>query len=139
MSSDGVPFREMCKFIFHVWIEGCVSVELHREGTPPVRMQLDISEQNVTTAYLEIFLGVAVIVELFIFVALLQRNTAQILIAPLERIFNTIKKNAHTIVNALETNNDNQVPFTEMLSDAEWLYRPENPQRSIRSRRPSAR
>ena len=78
------------------------SVHLKRDGTPDVQIELDISKQNITTAYLEILLGLAVIVELFVFVALLQRNTSRILIAPLERIFTNIQKNAHMIVSALD-------------------------------------
>lgn len=112
-------------------------MEWHREGDPTIWMKLDISSRNVRTAYLEILLGVAVIVELSIFVALLQRNTARILIAPLERIFGTIKKNASTIVQALETNDDQARPvFTKHRN---LRFRPRNRPTSTLSKLRSAK
>ena len=90
-------------------LSGLCSVRLSRQGVPSVHMELDISEQNVMNAYLEILLGLAVITELFVFVILLQRNTSQILIAPLERIFSIIKQNASMIVTALDTSTDTHV------------------------------
>lgn len=91
------------------WYEsGCCSIEkdiVTLTQTEPfvISMDLDISDRNINIAYLELLLGIAVIIELFLFVALLRRNTSEILITPLERIFTTIKRNASEIVSALET------------------------------------
>lgn len=67
-----------------------------------VKLVVDVSAQNKDEALLDMLLGLVIILELCIFVALLHRNTAKILVAPLERIFNTIRTNASQIINALE-------------------------------------
>ncbi|GMH46197.1 hypothetical protein BSKO_14165 [Bryopsis sp. KO-2023] len=67
-----------------------------------VKMVIDVSEQNKDEALYDMLLGLVIIFELCIFVALLHKNTARILVAPLERIFNTIRTNASQIINALE-------------------------------------
>eukprot|EP00803_Ostreobium_quekettii_P008653 evm.model.scf_627.4 EVM.evm.TU.scf_627.4 scf_627:46227-55552(+) len=69
-------------------------------------MELDLSKQNKQEALYDMLLGICVILELCIFVAVLHRNTTRILVAPLERIFNTIQKNASQIMSALETENE---------------------------------
>lgn len=76
------------------------------EADSTIRMELDISRQREQEALFDMLLGIAIIIELCIFVALLHKNTSKILVAPLERIFKTIQKNASQIVAALDTEED---------------------------------
>lgn len=92
--------------IEHRWVLLCTSLYCGRVEylgeQDNVKMVVDVSAQNKDEALLDMLLGLVIILELCIFVALLHRNTAKILVAPLERIFNTIRTNASQIINALE-------------------------------------
>lgn len=70
-----------------------------------IYIYIDITLKNKHKALLDVLLSLTIIFELCIFMSLLHISTYNILVKPLDRVFETIKKNASSVVCALETVN----------------------------------
>lgn len=67
-----------------------------------IEMSLDVSAKNQEEAILNILLVVFVVIELILFITLLNQTTNSLVVKPLERIFTIIRINATQIVGALD-------------------------------------